>query len=176
MGQLEFSDNGFVLLVLLAIALQAPAAPVEPSVYLSFFSEAAQRADTQTSTYAGTLNGQPAGEVTQLSIADSLRITSEQAHSLVQIASLCQGDVNNLDARVRALTFEARIQGVRDDKPSETLEAQLKELEVKRAAIISGYVQQLKASLGDSFPKVDEYVRTHLGSFFVSGPQPKKKL
>ncbi len=138
------------------IAFQAPAAPVDPAVYLSFFQEALQ----------------------QTSIHDTLGITPEEAPLVVQTAALCKDDVQVLDARMGSLVFESRMEAVENGSPSEQTAARIKALEAQRVSVILRYVEQMKASLGgDVFKRVDDYVRAHANrSFFPVGPQMMKKL
>jgi hypothetical protein len=137
-------------------------------VYLSFFQEVSARENVQSKTEASPLNGQPAS-LQRVSTEDAMALTSQEVHSLVQTATLCQSEIKTLDTQTSALIFESRLEAANDGAPSETTAARLKEIEARRIAIIGGHLEELKSALGeDTFRKVRSYVaeRAGKGSFF----------
>lgn len=148
-------------------------------MYLSFLRATVQRGDGPSVTLENpTLNSEPVrSPLTRPSIEDTLEITPDQAHALVGIGTLCDRDVKKLEADMAPLVFEARMQAAGSDngQASSAILAKIDEMKTRRTQIILGYVEQMKAALGDRFSAVELWLRDHEASGYVpAGPAPKK--
>ncbi len=129
----------------------------DSAMYLQFFHEAAHRAEVPPGQ---PVSGTSPATYVDPTMEDTLGITSDEGRPLVKIALQCETDVWNLDASMRTLIFESRLELAESDKVSEAVAERLKELEAKRVQIVLNSAQEMKAALGDRFKPVDDYIRT----------------
>lgn len=151
---------------------QPPAAPVDTTVYLSFFQQAAHQ--TVQSHVIEKVNGEAVDSV-QPSIQDAMGITAREGASVVEVAIGCEGEIISLDKNASALIFESRLQAANEEKRTGDLASRLRDLDTKRVQIVLDSVMRLRVALGAArFKLVEAYVRSHAaGSFFPATP-PRK--
>jgi hypothetical protein len=153
--------------------LSQTAPAIDSAVYLSFFREAEAHVvppppDAPPKGEPSTLNGEPTDLVPQ-SIQDAIGITDREAKAVVVAAADCEDELNSLDVSIRALVFEARLRAADDEKPSDAIASQIRELEARRAGIIMSHVERLKASLDAArFKVIEDFIRSRQsdGVFF----------
>ena len=170
----------FLLLGSVSRILSQSGPAIDSAVYLSFFREAAGHAatsDAAPTSEPSTLNGEPTDLVAQ-SIQDAMGITDREAKAVVEAAAGCDDEINALEANARTLVFESRLRAANDEKPSDALAEQLRNLAARRVQIIMSHIDRLKGSLDPArFKVVEDYIRSRqsAGSFFRSA-HPKKRL
>lgn len=144
---------------------------IDSAVYLSFFREAAHEgagSHPALKNDVSTLNGEPT-DLIQPSIQEAMGITDREAQALIDEASVCEGEIDALEANARALVFESRLRAANDDQPSDALAQQMRELEVRRVRIVMSHVERLKGAMdAGRFKAVEDYIRSrrNSGSFF----------
>ena len=93
-------------------------------------------------------------------------------------ATGCDEEINALEASAHALVFESRLRAANDEKPSDAIANQLRELEARRVGIIMSHVEHLKSSLdAGRFRIVEDFIRSRQsdGVFFPVARSPGKE-
>jgi hypothetical protein len=171
---------GLLLLGASSAILSQTAPAIDSAVYFSFFREAAGHVvprppGAPPKGEPSTLNGDSTDLVPQ-SIQDAMGITDEEAKAVVDEATACDEEINALEASAHALVFESRLRAANDEKPSNAIANQLREIEARRAGIIMNHVERLKASLDAArFKVIEDFIRSRQNDgVFFPAVKPKK--
>jgi hypothetical protein len=174
-ASLAFLLLGSVSCILAQTILAQTEPAIDSTVYFAFFREAAGHVVLPPKSKLPTLNGETTDLVPQ-SIQDAMGITDREAKAVVDAATGCDDEINALEASVRAVVFETRLRVANDEKPSDAVAEQLRNLESRRVQIIMSHVDNLKGSLDPArFRIIEDYIRSRQddGVFFPA-VHPKK--